>query len=188
MYNSDGTRSVCTMYGEEKTEKTYDKEGRLVLMTDSNGLYETINYHEDGGRIKKIHEGKDENGGPFYECEYDKRGRIIYYHKWSNHEEEGTKVWTEYDDNDNVIHYKNNEGFEFWKEFEGDNPFEVHYKDIKGEEYWVEYNDKWEVTSYKDALGRNIKTKYDKKGRLLVDCKDIMTSGIVYTYNYKDVE
>ena len=45
---------------------------------------------------------------------------------------------SEYDNNENLIHYKNSDGKEEWNEYDS-NGNQIHYKDSSGEEYWHEY-------------------------------------------------
>ena len=41
------------------------------------------------------------------------------------------EYWKEYDENGNMIHYKNSDGVEYWREYDGyDN--EIHYKHQMG--------------------------------------------------------
>ena len=42
--------------------------------------------------------------------------------------------WKEYDENNNVIHYKDSDGYEYWKEYDENNNV-IHYKDSNGFEY-----------------------------------------------------
>ena len=45
---------------------------------------------------------------------------------------------SEYDNNENLIHFKDSDGYEYWKEYDS-NGNQIHYKDSSGEEYWHEY-------------------------------------------------
>lgn len=45
----------------------------------------------------------------------------------------------EKDERDNIIHYKNSDGYEYWKEYDLNNNI-IHYKDSDGYEYWNEYD------------------------------------------------
>ena len=65
--------------------------------------------------------------------EYDNNGNLIHY-KNSN----GYEYWKEYDSNGNLIHSKDSDGKEEWNEYDS-NGNQIHYKDNDGEEYWHEY-------------------------------------------------
>ena len=65
--------------------------------------------------------------------EYDNNGNLIHYKNSNGYEE-----WGEYDSNGNLIHYKNSDGKEEWNEYDS-NGNQIHYKDSDGEEYWHEY-------------------------------------------------
>lgn len=45
----------------------------------------------------------------------------------------------EYDDNGNLIYYKDINGYEYWREYDSENRV-IHFKDHE-EEYFWEYND-----------------------------------------------
>ena len=45
----------------------------------------------------------------------------------------GTEYWKKYDENGNVIHYKDSNGFESWREYD-ENGNLIHYKDSNGNE------------------------------------------------------
>lgn len=60
---------------------------------------------------------------------------------------------TEYDINGNIIHYKNSDGYEWWKEYDT-NGNEIHYKDSDGDEWWSEYDANGNVTHFKNSHGK----------------------------------
>ena len=62
--------------------------------------------------------------------EYDDNGNLIHYKNFN-----GDEYWQEYDNNGNLIHYKDSDGFENWKEYDDKNNL-IHYKDSDGSEYW----------------------------------------------------
>ena len=41
----------------------------------------------------------------------------------------------EYDKNNNMIHYRDSEGYEYWREYD-ENSNQIHYRDSDGVEYW----------------------------------------------------
>ena len=45
----------------------------------------------------------------------------------------------DYNGNLNLIHFKNSDGFEYWKEYDENNNL-IHYKNSKGDEYWKDSN------------------------------------------------
>ena len=62
----------------------------------------------------------------------DSKGNIIHF-KNSN----GFEFWREFDERDNKIHYKSSDGFEYWKEYDESNN-EIHYKSSDGIEFWYD--------------------------------------------------
>ena len=53
-----------------------------------------------------------------------------------------------FDKNNNLIHWKNSTGYEFWQEFDKKNNL-IHYKDSNNLEYWYKYdenNEQIEIT------------------------------------------
>ena len=65
--------------------------------------------------------------------EYDRNGNEIHFK-----ENDGYEYWCEYDSNGNLIHSQNSHGLEKWYEYDS-NGNQIHYKDNDGEEYWHEY-------------------------------------------------
>ena len=68
--------------------------------------------------------------GSGYEYEYDQNNNLIHYK-----DSEGNESWKEYDQNNNLIHYKDSNGYEEWKSYDERNNL-VHYKDSTGYEEW----------------------------------------------------
>ena len=62
---------------------------------------------------------------------YDKNNNLIYY-KDSN----GYECWKEFDKNNNLIYSKSSSGYEFWKEFDKNNNL-IHSKDSNGKEWKI---------------------------------------------------
>jgi len=69
--------------------------------------------------------------------EYDKNNNLIHY-KNSN----GLEFWQEYDENNNLIHSKNTYGSdsESWWEYDKDNNL-IHFKNTNGLEYWYKFDE-----------------------------------------------
>ena len=65
--------------------------------------------------------------------------------------EEENGILKEYDENDNLIHSKNSNGYEEWYEYDSDNNC-IHHKDSKGYEFWKKYKG-GKLVGYKDTLG-----------------------------------
>ena len=66
---------------------------------------------------------------------YDNNGNVVHY-KDSN----GDERWLDYDKNNNPIHYKNSTGSESWCEYD-ENGNLIHYKNSDGLEYWKRYDE-----------------------------------------------
>lgn len=109
----------------------------LGALAFSAGLRERIYKDEVGERLRKEVTVDGKTLSKLVEVysviEYDRNGNLIHY-KNSN----GYEYWKEYDSNGNLIHYKNSDGKEEWNEYDS-NGNQIHYKDNDGEEYWHEY-------------------------------------------------
>jgi HAMP domain-containing protein len=64
----------------------------------------------------------------------DCKDNLIHY-KDSN----GLEYWKEYDSNNNLIHYKNSNGNEEWFAYDSNN-YPIHYKNSDGVEEWYDSN------------------------------------------------
>ena len=79
--------------------------------------------------------------------EYDSNNKLIYYRN-----NDGVEEWWEYDTNGNMIHYRNSKGYESW--FERDtNGNPIHYRDSKGYESWCEYDTNGNQIHYRNSNG-----------------------------------
>ena len=65
--------------------------------------------------------------------EYDNNGNLIHYKN-----SDVVEYWKEYDSNGNLIHSKYSYSWEEWSEYDSNGNL-IHYKDNDGEEYWHEY-------------------------------------------------
>jgi len=60
-----------------------------------------------------------------------------------------------------LIHYKNQDGFEKWIEY-NQNGDKIHYKESTEFEEWYDYDDKGRQIHFKDTLGKEIWSKYEE--------------------------
>ena len=60
---------------------------------------------------------------------------------------------SEYDNNGNLIHYKNSNGYEYWKEYDS-NGNSIHFKNSNSYEKWYEYNSNGNLIHSKDSNGK----------------------------------
>lgn len=72
----------------------------------------------------------------------DKRGNQIYYYN------NGYEEWREWDENNNLIHFKNSEGVEYFCEYDEDGNI-IHFKDEKGYEFYDEYDKHHNLISHR---------------------------------------
>ena len=93
--------------------------------------------------------------------EYDSNNNLIHYKDSNGYEE-----WREYDSNNNVIHHKDSDGFEYWKEYDSNNNL-IHYKTSSGREEWKEYDSNNNVIHHKDSSGVEYWTEYDSNNNLI---------------------
>lgn len=76
----------------------------------------------------------------------------------------------EYDKNNNLIHYKDSDGYEYWKEYDKNNNL-IHYKDSNGFERWKEYDKNNNLIYYKNSNGFEEWKEYDKNNNLIKTLK-----------------
>ena len=67
----------------------------------------------------------------------------------------------EFDSNGKEIHFKDSDGFEYWREYDSHENL-IHFKDSNGYEEWYEYDSNGNKTHYKDSNG--YERWYDSKG------------------------
>ena len=88
--------------------------------------------------------------------DYDENNNIIH-----SKDSDGFEYWNEYDKNNNLIHHKNSDGYEYWYEYDENNN-EIHYKDSDGFEYYKEYDENNNCIHYKDSDGYEYWYEYDE--------------------------
>jgi YD repeat-containing protein len=74
--------------------------------------------------------------------EYDKNNNLTHYR-----DSNGYEYWSEYDEKGNEIHYRNSEGYEWWREYDEKNNC-IHYRDTNGYEWWNEYDENNNLIHY----------------------------------------
>ena len=67
--------------------------------------------------------------------------------------------FTEFDSNNNMIHYKSSSGIEYWKEYDSNNNM-IHYKSSSGLESW---NDSNGIQITKEQFDLNQKVSCENK-------------------------
>ena len=73
---------------------------------------------------------------------------------------------TEYDKNENEIHYKSFSGYEQWYEYDANGNL-THRKDSYGNEAWYEYDKNGNLIHMKNSYGDEAWYEYDKNGNLI---------------------
>ena len=79
--------------------------------------------------------------------DWDENDNVIHFKNSDGYEE-----WEEYDENGNVIHFKNSDGYEKWKEYD-ENGNMIHFKNSDGYEKWKEYDADGNLIHAKDSRG-----------------------------------
>ncbi len=67
---------------------------------------------------------------------YDENNNLIYYKNSL-----GDEFWREYDKNNNIIYYKDSNDMEYFKKYDENNNC-IYYKNFDGKEHWYKYNNK----------------------------------------------
>ena len=93
--------------------------------------------------------------------EYDQNNNLIHYKDPNGNEE-----WKEFDQNNNLIHYKYSNGYEYWNEYDQNNNL-IHCKDSYGIEYWKEYDQNNNCIHYKYSNGYEEWKEYDQNNNLI---------------------
>lgn len=160
----------------------YDNFNRLTYSNYND--YETFMQYSDGILVYKeeksndkifLIEKYDSKGNMIYrkygaddyevniDLKYDDRGNIIY------HAYEDLKEWSEYDDNDNIIHYWNNEDpkIEYFKKYDDKNRLIYHKEgnrlyEIKDSKTYIYLDDKLSEVYFLNDDGVPIYCKDDK--------------------------
>ena len=61
-----------------------------------------------------------------------------------------------YDDSDNIIYYKDSNGYEEWREY-NENGNLIHYKNSNGKEYWYDYDENGNCIKINSMVSKNVK-------------------------------
>ena len=62
---------------------------------------------------------------------------------------DGNEKW--YDENGNLVHYKDSIGYEVWKEYDK-NGHLIHYKDSYGNDAWYKYDENGTIIMKTESL------------------------------------
>jgi len=84
--------------------------------------------------------------------EYDENNNLIHYR-----DTDGYEWWSEYDENNNEIHTQNSNGYEVWREYDKNNNM-IHYRDSEGYEYWREYDENNNEIHFRTSTGHVVDT------------------------------
>ena len=87
--------------------------------------------------------------------EYDSNENLIHY-KDSN----GYEIWREFDSNGNLIHSKTSNGYKRWNEYDSNGKL-IHYKNSNGCEIWYDSNGKKITKKQFDKLNSSCDGKVD---------------------------
>ena len=93
--------------------------------------------------------------------EFDSNNNLIHYE-----DSNGYEYWYEYDSNNNIIHQKNSNGYEYWYEYDSNNNL-IHFKDSYGFEEWQEYDSNNNMIHYKGSNGYEHWKEYDSNGNMI---------------------
>jgi len=157
-YDEKGNRIHCKY--SDGYEEWYDERGNIRHIKDSSG-YEKW-YDEEGNVIKQtygtsniklVKQSQEED--PFY----DEQGRKIY----ERNEKTGIEEWYEYDEQGNVIHWKDSSGNEEWYEYDEQGRKIYERNEKTGIEEW--FDEKGNVIHWKDSGG--YEEWYDDKGNVI---------------------
>jgi YD repeat-containing protein len=93
--------------------------------------------------------------------EYDNNGNLIHFRN-----SDGYEFWREYDTNGNEIHSRDSDGYEDWREYDTNGKC-IHYRDSNGYEWWREYDEHGKEIHSRDSDGYEVWCEYDDNGKLI---------------------
>ncbi|WP_027399773.1 RHS repeat-associated core domain-containing protein [Anaerovorax odorimutans] len=162
-------------------ENTYDKNGKIKTISDSNGAYLQYSYDGLGNLIEektKINESTFETRG----FEYDSLGRLV--EKWYEADssdlniggEGTTKIETkyEYDKNNNLLKTISPEGYITTYEYDSDNKLIKENKEVTVDDIDIEQN-KIYVSSNREVIYPDQTYQYD----VIIDANDEIVSSVI---------
>ena len=91
--------------------------------------------------------------------EYDENNNMIHYRSST-----GGEWWRKYDEKGNVIHHRHANGYEVWWEYDENNNM-IHTRNSTGYEYW--YDKKGNLIHYRTSDGYEVWCEYDEKGNMI---------------------
>lgn len=90
----------------------------------------------------------------------------------------------EFDLKGNEIHYRDSNGFEFWKEYDSKGN-EIYYRDSNEYESWSEYDSKGNLIHYKNSDEFEFWREYDSEGN---EVKKLECIAGVYYLNNRELQ
>lgn len=123
--------------------------------------------------MKKI--VKDKNNIFMYFCEYDQYNNLIHYKNSDEYE-----CFCTYDKNNSLLSFKDSDGYEYFYEYD-DKGNRIHFIDSEDNEYFCKYDDKGNRIYCRNDIGEDI--FYEEHNTLIyhefMDDKE-------YIYEYED--
>ena len=99
--------------------------------------------------------------------EYDENNNLIHYKDSHVFKDiHGRESWYKYDENNNLIHYKDSNGKEEWYKYDENNNL-IHCKNAYVLEEWYKYDENNNLIHYKDSNGKEEWYKYDENNNLI---------------------
>ena len=152
---------------------SYDENGNLISSSAGEG-YETKYEYDDRNNV--IHQ-IDINDYEIEEFNYiniynkedfniniEDENTIIHIYDKNNNLLKSIEIdyeeSYEYDNNNNCIHYKNSDGYEYWKKYDN-NGNEIYYKDSTEYQCWFSYNENGDELYCKELGEYEAETFYE---------------------------
>ncbi|MCR5605390.1 MAG: hypothetical protein K6F69_01040, partial [Treponema sp.] len=137
--------------------------------------FKSIETYDESGRLTKLQQLDNDK---IYEesYEYDTKGNII-------HEKENTgfEIWNSYDDENHLIYSKDNKNVETWYEYDAKKKNLLHKLDSQNNQTWYEYDFFDNLIHIKESSGNKYWYKYDEAGHKI---SAYCNSGVESTYEY----
>lgn len=156
----------------EKAYKTFSVNNKEV---NKWVFFKSIEKYDENGQLITLEQIDNDK---VYEVkyEYDNNGNII--HKKEN---TGFEIWNNYDDENHIIYSKDNKNIETWYEYDAKNKNLLHKQDSQNNQTWYEYDFFDNLIHIKESSGNKYWYKYDENGNKL---SAYCNSGIETTYEY----
>ena len=151
----------------------YDENNNLIHYKNSNGEECWYGYDENGKYNyfrHKFPNGSDysyeydkytDNFLPTDVNEYDENNNLIHY------KDSDDEWWKKYDEKGNLIYYRDHDGYEEWYKYDNNNNNLIHCETSKGFEEWIDFDKNGNEIHFTNSEGYEEYNEYDENNNLI---------------------